>query len=184
MNKYLINKNNYDKFIFKGSLALESYYDDTHENKELFDGLNNRLKEYRSLYEKTDSDKESIVNNLLSTLEQIVKEKFVIYEDGDVEYKYIKDRDFSVKWNGIEPDKSELSKLEDLKPSRLYDILTISLKKNHIFSFTSFNIISRSSIVCSFVRPSFINLSYEKSASFLFFNSSIKELFSTPWSCK
>ena len=49
MNKYLINKNNYDKFIFKGSLALESYYDDTHENKELFDGLNNRLKEYRSL---------------------------------------------------------------------------------------------------------------------------------------
>ena len=28
MNKYLINKNNYDKFIFKGSLALESYYDD------------------------------------------------------------------------------------------------------------------------------------------------------------
>lgn len=92
MNKYLINKNNYDKFIFKGSLALESYYDDTHENKELFDGLNNRLKEYRSLYEKTDSDKESIVNNLLSTLEQIGKEKFVIYEDGDVEYKYIKDK--------------------------------------------------------------------------------------------
>ena len=99
MNKYLINKNNYDKFIFKGSLALESYYDDTHENKELFDGLNNRLKEYRSLYEKTDSDKESIVNNLLSTLEQIGKEKFVIYVDGDVEYKYIKDKgdEFNVR---------------------------------------------------------------------------------------
>ena len=57
------------------------------------------MKEYRSLYEKTDSDKESIVNNLLSTLEQIGKEKFVIYEDGDVEYKYIKDKgdEFNVR---------------------------------------------------------------------------------------
>ena len=94
MNKYLINKNNYDKFIFKGSLALESYYDNTHENKELFNALNKRLKEYRSLYEKNDSDKESIVNDLISTLEQIGKEKFVIYEDGDVEYNYIKDIEY------------------------------------------------------------------------------------------
>ena len=90
MNKYFINKNNRDKFIFKGSLALESYYDDTHKNKILFDSFNNKLKEYRSLNEKSDSNKEFIVNNLLSTLEQIGKEKFTIYEDGDVEYNYIK----------------------------------------------------------------------------------------------
>lgn len=89
MNKYFINKNNRDKFIFKGSLALESYYDDTHENKILFDSFN-KLKEYRSLNEKSDSNKEFIVNNLLATLEQIGKEKFTIYEDGDVEYNYIK----------------------------------------------------------------------------------------------
>ena len=92
MNKILINKNNYDKLIFKGALALESYYDDTHENKELFDVFNNKLKEYRSLYEKTASDKDSIVNDLLSTIEQIGKEKFVIYEDGDVEYNYVMDK--------------------------------------------------------------------------------------------
>lgn len=92
MNKILINKSNYDKLIFKGSLALESCYDDTHENKELFDAFNNKLKEYRLLHEKTTIDKESIVNDLLSTIEQIGKEKFVIYEDGDVEYNYIMDK--------------------------------------------------------------------------------------------
>lgn len=89
MNKYLINENNYDKFIFKGSLALESYYDNTHENKSLFDSFNDKLKKYRSLCEKKNSDKEFIVNALLSNFEQIGKEKFTIYEDGDVEYNYI-----------------------------------------------------------------------------------------------
>ena len=99
MNKYLINENNCDKFIFKGSLALESYYDDTHENKKLFDNFNNKLKEYRSLCEKRNSVKESIVNDLLSIFEQIGKEKFTIYEDGDVEYNYINDRgdEFNVR---------------------------------------------------------------------------------------
>lgn len=92
MNKNFINKNNRDKFIFKGSLALESYYDDTHENKRLFDNFNNKLKEYRSLYEKSDSNKEDIVNSLLLTIEQIGEEKFTIYEDGDVEYNYINDK--------------------------------------------------------------------------------------------
>ena len=89
MNKSLISENNYDKFIFKGALALESYYDDTHQNKELFDSFNNKLKEYRSLCKKTDSDKKIIVNDLLLTMEQIGKEKFVIYEDGDVEYNFV-----------------------------------------------------------------------------------------------
>ena len=99
MNKNFINKNNRDKFIFKGSLALESYYDDTHENKRLFDNFNNKLKEYRSLYEKSDSNKEDIVNSLLLTIEQISEEKFTIYEDGDVEYNYINDKgdEFNVR---------------------------------------------------------------------------------------
>ena len=91
MNKYFINENNRDKFIFKGSLALESYFDNTHENKKLFDSFNNKLKKYRLLQEKSDNDKESIVNGLLSTFEHIGEEKFIMYEDGDVEYNYIND---------------------------------------------------------------------------------------------
>lgn len=100
MNKSLINKNNYDKFIFKGALALESYYDDTHENKDLFDNFNHKLKEYRLLCEKTDKDKELIVNDLLSTIKKIGKENFVIYEDGDVEYNYTIDKGDEINAEG------------------------------------------------------------------------------------
>ena len=49
------------------------------------------MKEYRLLQEKSDNDKESIVNGLLSTFEQIGEEKFIMYEDGNVEYNYIND---------------------------------------------------------------------------------------------
>ena len=89
MTKFIINKNNCDKFIFKGSLALESYYDETNENKELFDNFNNKLKKYRLLQKKTEYDKKLIANTLLSIIEQIGEEKFVIYDDGDVEYNDI-----------------------------------------------------------------------------------------------
>lgn len=88
MNNFLINKNHYDKFIFKGSLALESYYDATNENKELFDNFNKDLNNYRLLNKKNDVDKKVIVNKLISTIEKIGKEKFIIYEDGDIEYRW------------------------------------------------------------------------------------------------
>ncbi len=84
----IVSKENYDKFIFKGSLALESYFDETNENKEIFDEFNNKLKEYRSLNVKTDKNKENIVNNLLETFDKIGIENFIFYEDGDVEYNY------------------------------------------------------------------------------------------------
>ena len=88
MNNTYICEENYDKFIFKGSLALESYYDDTQNNKKSFDIFNKKLKEYRSLVKKNIKDKVYIVNELLSVFEQIVMESFIIYEDGDVEYNY------------------------------------------------------------------------------------------------
>lgn len=88
MNNTVVNKDNFDKFIFKGSLALESYYDESNENKEIFDAFNEKLKAYRQLTEKNDNDKEIIVNELISTIENIGIDKFVIYDDGDVEYLY------------------------------------------------------------------------------------------------
>lgn len=84
----MVNKENYEKFIFKGSLALESYFDETNNNKELFDEFNKKLKNYRSLDVKTDQDKEYIVNNLLSIFEKIGQDSFIIYDDGDVEYNF------------------------------------------------------------------------------------------------
>lgn len=83
-----MNIENFDKFIFKGSLALESYYDDTKKNKELFDSFNEKLAKYRLLNVKKETDKISIVNDLMSIINNIGEEKFIIYEDGDIEYKY------------------------------------------------------------------------------------------------
>ncbi len=84
----MIDKNNYNKFIFKGSLALESYFDNNDDNKEIFDEFNNKLKEYRLLSQKDESSKELIVNELLLIFEKIGKDNFIIYDDGDVEYNY------------------------------------------------------------------------------------------------
>ncbi len=91
MNKIKISKNNYDKFIFKGALALESYFDDRKDNLELFDKINKKITNYRSLKEKNNDDKEVIVNDLLLAFEKLGQENFIIYEDGDVEYNYNKE---------------------------------------------------------------------------------------------
>ena len=92
MNNIKIEEMNFDKFIYKGSLALESYYDDNNSNKDVFDEFNYKLKAYRKLLEKSKEDKESIVNALILAINQMGIENFVIYEDGDVEYNYNKNK--------------------------------------------------------------------------------------------
>lgn len=84
----MIEKRNYDKFIFKGSLALESYFDENNKNSELFTDFNNKLAKYRSLQNKSINDTETIVRELLSIINKIGNENFIIYEDGDIEYIY------------------------------------------------------------------------------------------------
>ena len=64
----------------------------------MFDGFNKNLKAYRLLNKKNDSDKEFIVNKLILTIENIGKEKFIIYEDGDIEYNSMFDK--GEKYNG------------------------------------------------------------------------------------
>ena len=79
----------YDKFIFKGSLALECYFD-LNENGnnyiELFNDFNKKLKEYRMLSVKDEKSKENIVQELKSIIIQLGTENFIIYKDGDIEY--------------------------------------------------------------------------------------------------
>lgn len=92
MDNIKIEEKNFDKFIYKGSLALESYYDDNNSNKEVFDEFNYKLKAYRKLSEKNKADKEFIVDALILAINQMGIENFVIYEDGDVEYNYNKNK--------------------------------------------------------------------------------------------
>ena len=86
MNNLLIKSENFDKFIFKGSLALESYFDNNHTDKEIFDDFNIKLRNYRQLAEKQETDKQKLVNELILIIEKFGIDKFIIYDDGDVEY--------------------------------------------------------------------------------------------------
>ncbi len=88
MSNIIINDKNFDKFIFKGSLALESYYDYTNINKDIIDEFYFKLNEYRKLTEKSKENKEYIVNELINVIEKLGIKNFTIYDDGDVEYNY------------------------------------------------------------------------------------------------
>ena len=90
MENIKLDKNNYDKFIFKGSLALEGYFDFNDNNIELFNDFNKKLKYYRILSIKDDKSKEEIVQELIMIINKIGKDNFIIYNDGDVEYNFSK----------------------------------------------------------------------------------------------
>lgn len=88
MSNIIINYKNFDKFIFKGSLALESYYDYTNINKDIIDKFYFKLNEYRKLTKKSKENKEYIVNELINVIEKLGIKNFTIYNDGDIEYNY------------------------------------------------------------------------------------------------
>ena len=46
MDNIKLEKSNYGKFILKGSLAVEHYYEMNDDNSDLFDDYNKKLKEY------------------------------------------------------------------------------------------------------------------------------------------
>ena len=88
MENIKLKASSYDKFIFKGSLALEYYFDvNTNKDKYIkFNDFNKKLKEYRMLSVKDEKSKENIVQEIKSIILKLGKENFIIYEDGDVEY--------------------------------------------------------------------------------------------------
>lgn len=80
-----ITSKNYDKFILKGSLALEMYYDvNINEDREKYIIFNEKLSKYRSLQEKSLKDKENMVEYLVRFIENLETDKYTIYDDGDV----------------------------------------------------------------------------------------------------
>lgn len=90
MDQIRINKENYEKFILKGSLALESYFDINNNNKEIYDAFNKKLIDYRNLEIKSEESKEKIVEDLISVIEKIGIDNFIVYDDGDIVFRYEK----------------------------------------------------------------------------------------------
>ncbi len=85
-----LNEKNYDKFILKGSLAIEMYTvmnNLSNESEEKINNMYTEIKKYRELNKKTLEDKAKIVSLVFDLIDTIGVDKFVIYEDGDVNAK-------------------------------------------------------------------------------------------------
>ena len=85
-----IIEDNYDKFIFKAPLAIEGFCDLNIFNKKLKKEIDNmyfELKKYRELKPPSCNDKNKIVKEIISVINLIGIDNFIIYDDGDIEYK-------------------------------------------------------------------------------------------------
>lgn len=77
------------KFILKGSLALEGYFE-VHGNDKinLLKEYNEKLRKYYALKEKDKEIVDYMYKELKTLINILGKKHFLIYEDGDVEYIY------------------------------------------------------------------------------------------------
>ena len=80
---------NKQKFILKGSLALEGYFEVNGNDKiNLLKEYNEKLRKYYALKEKDKESVDYMYKELKTLINNLGKEHFLIYEDGDVEYIY------------------------------------------------------------------------------------------------
>lgn len=77
------------KFIFKGSLALEGYFEVYGNDKiNLYNEYCKKLRKYYALKEKDKKSIDYMYKELKNLINMLGKEYFLIYEDGDVNYIY------------------------------------------------------------------------------------------------
>ena len=77
------------RFILKGSLALEGYFEVYGNDKiNLLKEYNEKLRKYYALKEKDKESVDYMYKELKNLINILGKEHFLIYEDGDVEYIY------------------------------------------------------------------------------------------------
>lgn len=78
------------KFILKGSLALEEYFEVYGNDKiNLYNEYCKKLRKYYDLKEKDKKSIDYMYKELKTLINNLGKEHFLIYEDGDVNYIYL-----------------------------------------------------------------------------------------------
>lgn len=84
-----MEKFNKRRFILKGSLALEGYFEVYGNDKiNLYNEYYKKLRKYYDLKEKDKKSIDYMYKELKTLINNLGKEHFLIYEDGDVEYIY------------------------------------------------------------------------------------------------
>ena len=89
MGKIKLQKKEYDKFVFKGLLAVECY-DDANDidddKKTAIKKIYKKGNEYHELNRQLIKSRDTLVEDLLNLIEMLGEEKFTIYDDGDITY--------------------------------------------------------------------------------------------------
>lgn len=90
VDKLVLLENNLRQLL-RLQLALESYEDDTGENPQLLKEANLELKKFRETKQNLSSEEQiNITEKIIEKYNQIIdiigKDKFVFYNDGDINY--------------------------------------------------------------------------------------------------
>lgn len=89
MEKIVIDKKNYDKFAFKGPLAIEDYCDfnKINENqKKIVDDMYIQVRKYHEKQMEMIRERDELVKKLINTMESLGIDNFTIYDDGNITY--------------------------------------------------------------------------------------------------
>lgn len=89
MKKIIIDKKNYDKFAFKGPLAIEDYCDFNNINekqKKIVDDMYIQVRKYHEKQKELIKERDELVSKLTNTIETLGIDDFTIYDDGDITY--------------------------------------------------------------------------------------------------
>ena len=87
----LVHLENNLRRLLRLQLALENYEDDTGENQQLLKEANLELKKFRETKQNLSSEEQiNITDKIIEKYNQIIdiigKDKFVFYDDGDINY--------------------------------------------------------------------------------------------------
>ncbi|MBQ9023608.1 MAG: hypothetical protein IJ105_00125 [Bacilli bacterium] len=91
MEKIIVDKKNYDKFAFKGPLAVESYCDVNQLNdeiKKIIDDMYLQRKKYTDIQKLMIKERDELVSKISNVINELGIDNFTLYDDGDIEYNY------------------------------------------------------------------------------------------------
>ena len=84
-----LRKEQYNKFAFKGPLAIEDYCDfnKIDENqKKIVDDMYIQVRKYHEKQKQMIKERDELVDKLINTIETLGTDNFTLYDDGNITY--------------------------------------------------------------------------------------------------
>ena len=84
-----LRKEQYNKFAFKGPLAIEDYCDfnKIDENqKKIVDDMYIQVRKYHEKQKQMIKERDELVDKLINTIETLGTDNFTLYVDGNITY--------------------------------------------------------------------------------------------------